>query len=56
MQFQPRVNYLLVSSGIPFIKAIVVHNETGHELGDTTLTAELQMGEQDARRSRADRC
>ena len=44
VEFQPRVNYSLISSGIPFIRAIVVHNETGAELGDLELTATLAMG------------
>jgi len=44
VEFQPRVNYSLGQSGIPFVRAIVVHNETGVELAGIDLTAVLSLG------------
>lgn len=43
IEFQPRVNYSLIVSGIPFIRAVVVHNETGTELSGVRLTATLAL-------------
>ena len=43
IEFQPRVNYSLVLSGIPFIRAIVVHNESGADLPGVELTATLAL-------------
>jgi len=54
IEFQPRVNYSLVLSGIPFIRAIVVHNESGADLPGVELTATLALstgGEEVWRRS-----
>ena len=54
IEFQPRVNYSLVLSGIPFIRAIVVHNESGGDLPGIELTAALGLtsgGEEVWRRS-----
>ena len=44
VEFQPRVNYSLGQSGIPFVRAIVVHNETGRELAAVELEAVLTLG------------
>jgi hypothetical protein len=43
IEFQPRVNYSLVLSGIPFIRAVVVHNETGADLPGVELAAALGL-------------
>jgi hypothetical protein len=43
IEFQPRVNYSLVLSGIPFIRAVVVHNETGADLPAVELAAALGL-------------
>jgi hypothetical protein len=43
VELQPRVNFSLASSGIPFIRALVVHNETGAALSGVELTAKLTM-------------
>ena len=41
IEFQPRVNASLIASGIPFVRAIVVHNESGFEMGAVIVTATL---------------
>ena len=41
IEFQPRVNASLIASGIPFVRAIVVHNESGVEMGAVTVTVSL---------------
>jgi hypothetical protein len=41
IEFQPRVNSSLIASGVPFVRAIVVHNESGHELGAVTVSVTL---------------
>jgi hypothetical protein len=43
IEFQPRANFSLGSSGIPFIRAVVVHNETGSELAGIALEATLSL-------------
>jgi hypothetical protein len=43
IEFQPRANFSLASSGIPFIRAVVVHNETGGELATIALKATLSL-------------
>ena len=43
VEFQPRVNSALIASRIPFIRAVVVHNETGRRLDGVWLTAELAI-------------
>jgi len=47
IELQPRVNYSLGQSGIPFVRAIVVHNETGGELAGVEFAAVLSMGERE---------
>ncbi len=43
VELQPRANYALVLSGIPFIRAIVVHNETGRDLPSLTVSGNLEI-------------
>jgi hypothetical protein len=42
-EFQPRANYSLTTSGIPFLRAIAVHNETGATLESLDVTATLTL-------------
>src|SRR5680860_82280 len=43
IEFQPRANYSLALSGIPFIRALVVHNESGIELPSIQLKGRLAI-------------
>jgi hypothetical protein len=43
IELQRRFTASLAASGIPFIRAIVIHNETGHELSGVQLSAELAV-------------
>jgi len=54
VELQPRANLSLGASGIPFIRSIVVHNESGADLPGLELSAALAVsggGEQVWRRS-----
>ncbi|MEJ7900800.1 MAG: hypothetical protein WKF63_03090, partial [Thermomicrobiales bacterium] len=43
LEYQPRANYSLVLSGIPFIRAVVIHNESGVELPSIQVAARLAV-------------
>ena len=43
IEYQPKVNSSLLASHVPFIRALVVHNETGRDLGGIRLKAELTV-------------
>jgi len=43
VELQPRANYALVLSGIPFVRAIVVHNETGRDLPSIRVAGTLEI-------------
>ncbi|MDR3087391.1 MAG: DUF4011 domain-containing protein, partial [Azoarcus sp.] len=50
VEFQRRVNAALVASRLPFIRAVVVHNETGGALPGVELTVELTVRNDSARK------